>query len=355
MSVVTVGETRTQARTRTGVTVIVPAYNEAESISDTVRSLQEQTAPPARIIVVDDCSSDSTGDIARDLGVEVMTPPFNTGSKAGAQNFALRTVDTEFVMAVDGDTVLAPDAIELVSGAVVGDPDVAAACGYVIPQRVRSVWERGRYVEYLYSFAFAKQVQDFYKRPLISSGCFSLYRTETLRATGGWETRTVTEDMDLTWTFYERGKKVRFVPEAVSYPVEPTNFRLMRTQLRRWSHGFWQNVMLHRKELPGVPMLYSIVSVVVFDAVVASLILIVALPLLALLVDPLFLLGYLVDLPFIAVPVLVDARRRREFWKAFISLPSFLVLRIVNVVMMQKAFLLEVVLHRRLDVYEKGH
>ena len=70
------------------LTVIVPAYNEAESIADTVRSLLAQTVRPAEIIVVDDGSSDGTGDIARALGVTVLRPPRGTGSKAGAQNIA---------------------------------------------------------------------------------------------------------------------------------------------------------------------------------------------------------------------------------------------------------------------------
>src|SRR5262245_53320952 len=74
---------------RPGLTVLVPAYNEAASIADTVRSLQTQTYAVAEIIVIDDFSSDGTGDIARECGATVIRPPSNTGSKAGAQNFAL--------------------------------------------------------------------------------------------------------------------------------------------------------------------------------------------------------------------------------------------------------------------------
>src|SRR5262245_47850942 len=94
-------------RTSGQLTVLVPAYNEAESIADTIRSLQTQTVRPAEIIVIDDCSSDDTGEVARALGVTVIRPPLNTGSKAGAQNFALPWVRTPFVMAVDADTSLA--------------------------------------------------------------------------------------------------------------------------------------------------------------------------------------------------------------------------------------------------------
>src|SRR5712691_6120966 len=225
------------------VTVIVPAFNEAASVADTIRSLQAQTARPREIIVVDDCSTDGTGDVARALGVTVVRPPANTGSKAGAQTFALCYVRTPLTIAVDADTVLAADAIERLLPAF-AQPRVAAACGFVLPQRVRSMWERGRYVEYLFAFTYYKRVQEYYGKPLTSSGCFSMYRTAILRAQRGWSDRTLAEDMDLTWSLYQTGNEVRFVPEAVCYPIEPHTFTLMRKQLRRWSHGFHQNVRL---------------------------------------------------------------------------------------------------------------
>jgi hypothetical protein len=121
---------------------------EAGSIADTIHSLYAQTRPPVEIIVIDDCSTDGTADVARALGVRVVTPPGNSGSKAGAQNFALPLVGTEYTMAIDADTSLAPDAIEKLTTAF-DDRAVAAACGFVIPRRVRTVWERGRHVEYI--------------------------------------------------------------------------------------------------------------------------------------------------------------------------------------------------------------
>jgi cellulose synthase/poly-beta-1,6-N-acetylglucosamine synthase-like glycosyltransferase len=47
--------TATAGRFADELTVIVPAYNEAESLADTVKSLVNQTCPPARVLVVDDC------------------------------------------------------------------------------------------------------------------------------------------------------------------------------------------------------------------------------------------------------------------------------------------------------------
>jgi cellulose synthase/poly-beta-1,6-N-acetylglucosamine synthase-like glycosyltransferase len=337
------------------VTVIVPAYNEAESIASTIESLRSQTRAPHEIIVVDDCSSDGTGNVARALGVTVIRPPKNTGSKAGAQTFALRHVHTALTVAVDADTVLEPDALERLLPAF-EKPGVAAACGFVLPQRVKSLWERGRYVEYLFAFTYYKQVQECYGRPLISSGCFSMYRTALLRVHGGWSNRTMAEDMDLTWSLYQSGNEVRFVPEAVCYPIEPRTFKLMGQQLRRWSHGFIQNVRLHWRGLLSVPYLRSAVAVAFWDATIAAALYLVLLPILAVVLrTPWVLLGYVIDAPAVLVPVIVGAARRREIGRALACIPAFFVLRTVNALYFLRAAGAEFVLGRTLHVYEKGH
>jgi biofilm PGA synthesis N-glycosyltransferase PgaC len=340
---------------RPGVTVLVPAYNEAETIGDTIDSLLKQTVPAAEIIVIDDCSTDGTADVARSYGVTVLQPPTNTGTKAGAQNFALRTVATEYTMAIDGDTIIAPDSIAKFLE-VMEDPAITAACGFVIPRYVSTVWERGRYIEYLLAFSFYKPIQDHYAKPLIASGCFSIYRTERLQSYGGWQTRTMAEDMDLTWTMYSAGEQVRFVPGAVCYPIEPHNFTFMRKQLRRWSHGFMQNVQLHFSRLLSISFLRSVVGVAVWESTVASIIYLGVVPLTALIWrNPLILLVYILDAPALMVPVLTQAAQRGEFWRALRSIPAFFVVRVVNCLFVLEAIWSEMIVGRRLVLYEKGH
>ncbi len=156
------------------------------------------------------------------------------------------------------------------------------------------------------------------------------------------------EDMDLTWTMYELGYRVRFVPEAVSYPVEPHDLAFLRKQLTRCSHAFIQNVRVHWRGIVPMPYLFSAVAVALSDAVLASLVFLVALPLLAAIVSPVFLVGYVVDAPVIAIPVLMAAWRRRELGKAMASLPAFFVLRLVYGYLLLKALALELVLRRPL-------
>lgn len=337
------------------LTVIIPAYNEEACIADSIRSLQSQTVPPDEIIVIDDCSSDRTGEVAASCGAHVLRPARNTGSKAGAQNFALAVVKNEYTLTIDADTTLAADAIEKLMPAIRED-GVAAACGFVLPRYVRSLWERGRYIEYLFAFSYYKRIQDYYNRPLISSGCFSVYRTSILQANGGWSERTRAEDMDLTWHFYEAGYKVRFVPEAFSYPIEPHNFAFMRKQLKRWSHGYIQNLRLHWRLVSQIPYLRLVVAVSLWDALVASIIYLALLPLLALVLrEPLFLIGYVIDALVLLVPVLFEAIPRRQTLLALSCLPAFLVLRVVNAYFFLEAIWSEIVIRKPLLVYEKGH
>lgn len=342
-------------RPKCPLTVIIPAYNEAASLADTIKSVLRQTIEVQEIIVVDDCSNDNTSDIALNMGVKVLIPPQNTGSKAGAQNYALKFAKTEFTMAIDADTMLANDAIEKLIPAF-SHPRVAAACGFVIPRFVETLWERGRYIEYLFAFTFFKPIQDYYEKPLISSGCFSMYRTDILMKYGGWSLRTLAEDMDLTWTLYENNHKVRFIADAFCYPIEPHNFLFMKKQLKRWSHGFIQNVQLHWQGIAHIKYLRSMVAVSLWDAMIASFAYLILLPILAILfANPLFLLGYFIDIPAVLIPTLAVAINRKEVWKVISSIPAFFVLRTVNGIFMLEAIFSEWVLQKTFRVYEKGH
>ena len=59
------------------------------------------------------------------------------------------------------------------------------------------------------------------------------------------------------------------LPEAVCYPIEPHNLKFLGKQLRRWSHGFIQNVRLHWRTVLHLGYLRSVVAVVLWDALLA--------------------------------------------------------------------------------------
>jgi glycosyltransferase involved in cell wall biosynthesis len=95
------------------VSVLIPAYNAAPWIEQTINSVLAQTWQPLEIIVVDDGSSDETLTVARtiiDDRVQVFTQP-NQGA-AAARNHALRQSTGDYLQFLDADDLLAPDKIE---------------------------------------------------------------------------------------------------------------------------------------------------------------------------------------------------------------------------------------------------
>ena len=83
----------------------------------------------------------------------------------------------------------------------------------------------------------------------------------------------------------------------------------MRKQLRRWSHGFMQNVQLHWNALLSIGFLRSVVGVALWESTVASIIYLGVVPLTAILAqNPLILLVYVLDAPALMVPVLTQGR-----------------------------------------------
>lgn len=230
------------------VTVIVPAYNEECGIRDTLDALLRQTMPPARIIVVDDCSTDRTAEVAGRYGVMVLSTPANLGSKARAQNYALPYCDTEIVLPVDADTVLADDYIERIVRPF-ADPTVVVAAGVVQTKVTQTITERGRSIEYLFGFHYYRPIQHLANSVVVCSGCCSAFRRAELVAFGGFPERTIVEDMDYTWSQQILGRKAVYVSGAVAWAADPATVKYLRRQVWRWMSGFFQNVRIHARDL----------------------------------------------------------------------------------------------------------
>ena len=345
------------------VTVIVPAHNEEEGLPATLESLARQTVLPERVLVVDDASTDRTGEVAASHGVTVLRPPHNLGSKAKAQNFALPHCTTDLVLAVDADTVLAPDYIETVLPAF-DDPGVTVAAGAVRTRHTRTIWERGRSTEYLFGFHWHRPIQALANSPMVCSGCCSAFRRDDLVAFGGFPERTIVEDMDYTWSQQIAGRQARYVSGAEALAADPEDLRYLRKQVWRWMAGFCQNVRLHFGQLVmHKPLLAVWVLLAVLEILTAPLWW--ATP---------FLVAATTDQPpaaavgwwagaelLLTLPPLIYAAHRRKLPLSgvLLNLPCVYATKAVNLVYAWKALVVELMLvplhlARGLTVYEKG-
>ncbi|MEV0400122.1 glycosyltransferase [Actinoallomurus sp. NPDC050550] len=345
------------------LTVIVPAHNEEEGLPATLESLLSQTVPPDEIIVVDDGSTDRTGAVARSYGVTVLTPARNLGSKAKAQNHALPHCRTDLVLAVDADTVLAPDYIEKIKPAF-DDPAVVVAAGNVQTRFTRTAWERGRSIEYLFGFHWNRPIQNHANSPVVCSGCCSAFRRDMLVAFGGFPERTIVEDMDITWSQQIAGRKAVYVGDAVAWAADPETLTYLRKQVWRWMAGFFQNVRLH---LGGLvvrkPMLALWIVLAVFEVFTAPLWW--AAPFLLTLgmhrpVAPTLAWWLGSELLLTAPPLIYAARRRRlPVLRVLMNVPFVYLTKAVNLYYAWKALIVELILvplhlSPGLVVYEKG-
>lgn len=281
------------------VAVLVPAYNEEKVIERTVRAVLNSDYPLLRVLVIDDGSSDRTLEVAREKfkdeiaagRVTVLTKP-NSG-KADALNYALQHVTEEFFVGIDADTIIHPRAIsELVPHFL--DPQVAALAGNAKVGNRVNLWTRWQALEYVTSQNFERRALDVLAAVTVVPGAIGAWRTEYVRAAGGYHHDTVAEDADLTMALLQRGYRVQYEDRALAFTEAPTTANGLMRQRFRWSFGILQSVWKHRRVVRrrGALGWVALPNIVIFQ---------ILLPLVSPFIDLMFgfgILNYLVDKHF---------------------------------------------------------
>lgn len=333
------------------VTALVPAYNEEKCIGATLESLLAQSLSFYEIIVINDCSTDRTAEIAASYkGVRVLTPPKN-GGKSKAHNYGIAHVNSEFFLTIDADTILDPECLKHMIPHML-DPKIGIVCGHVLPRDVTTLWERGRFIEYVIGQGLNKKAQARVKSVLIAAGCCSLYRTEVVRKVGGFSERTITEDLDLTWTLYEAGYQTYFEQKAQCYSLEPKSLSVYLKQLDRWDQGLIQNLKIHSVKSRG--KLKFLALMYLMETLLTPLLGICALsffPLSKFLFSLLFFI--IADLTFTGVlGILIKWERKLEIIK---YIPSYIIVRPLNLFAYLRAIYRGYIRGEHLSVWVKGH
>ncbi len=251
--------------------VIVAAHNEAAVLPVTLAALFAQSAPPERIVIADDGSTDASADVlTRDFGL--IAPPLGSladsathpglswlrlphGGKAAALNVALAAIDSEVVLTVDADTLLEPGAIAAIRAAFAADPALVAATGVLTPVCDASIG--GRLFEWFQRYEY---IRNFLSRfaweqvggLLLISGAFAGFRRTAVIAVGGFDRDCLVEDYELIHRLRRHAARAGLdwttavVGEARARTTAPADLAAFLAQRRRWFGGFLQTQYWYR-------------------------------------------------------------------------------------------------------------
>ncbi len=221
------------------VTVVVPAYNEAQTLPRCLAALRAQTYPRSAVetIVVDDGSTDDTAAVARAAGVRVISQP-NRGP-ASARNAGIAAATGEVILFTDADCEPLPDWIAQMV-APLADPTIAGVKG---SYRTRQRETAAR----LAQCEFEERYDRLARYPTIDfvDSYAAAFRAEVLRQAGGFDPAfpyANNEDVELSYRLDRLGHRFVFNRQAVVYHRHVSGWRAyLRLKIRR---GYWRIMAL---------------------------------------------------------------------------------------------------------------
>jgi cellulose synthase/poly-beta-1,6-N-acetylglucosamine synthase-like glycosyltransferase/peptidoglycan/xylan/chitin deacetylase (PgdA/CDA1 family) len=233
-----------------GISVVIPAFNEAAGIAATVKSMVASQYPgDLEVIVVDDGSTDDTAGIVARLrlpGVRVIRQA-NAG-KPGALNRGIAEAWFDILVLVDGDTIFARDAL-LRLALRMRHPDVGAVSGNTKVANRRGLLGRWQHLEYVMGFNLERRMFDVLGTMPTVPGAIGAFKRATLADVGGLSAGTLAEDTDLTMAICRSGWRVVYEPRAIAWTEAPSSLRQLWRQRYRWCYGTMQSMWKHKRSV----------------------------------------------------------------------------------------------------------
>jgi biofilm PGA synthesis N-glycosyltransferase PgaC len=257
------------------ISIIVPAFNEAEVIDEALASLAGLDYPDLEVVVVDDGSKDETLRLAAEWegrrgNVEFRVVTKLNGGKAAALNAGISVAKHPFVFCMDADSRLEPRTL---SRAVrqFDDPSVGAVAGNVKVENRGRIITKLQALEYIEGLNLPRRAQGFLAAVNIVPGPVGLFRREALDEIGGYDTDTFAEDADLTLKMVAAGWKVVYEDTAIAWTDAPEAWLDLVQQRYRWTRGILQALKKRKglffKPFPDFPLWLSAMEMG-FEAVI---------------------------------------------------------------------------------------
>ena len=237
-------------------TVLIPARNSMNFIGEVIKSVLNQDVKANEIVVIDDFSIDDTfGEAVRTVeslgarledieinGDKVVKKTYTLNNtrimiesnlvhlgKARSLNHALKEVGgAEYILVLDSDTIIEKSYIKKLLDVISNNFSAGAASGITLLWKPSSQSIIHRYIAKSFRessfiiFALLVKTAETKMNALATlSGCSLLVRKKALIDAGGFPEKTFSEDAELTLRLNVKGYKLFFVPEAISYTIDP--------------------------------------------------------------------------------------------------------------------------------------
>lgn len=257
---------------RLTLTVVLAARNEVRGLPGTLAALIEQTDPADCIIIADDGSTDGSDEllqaryglqmpaldglsaVSRNLSGLYWLRLSHRG-KAEALNQALLCLNTDLIVTLDADTLLAPDALSVMRQAFEQEQALVAATGVLTPVCAKTL--SGRVLQ---SFQTYEYIRNFISRfawmrtdsLLLVSGAFAGFRRQALLTVGGFDPACLVEDYEVIHRLHRHaidhdlGWSVRVLGHARALTDAPSTLSGFLRQRQRWFAGFLQTQYWNR-------------------------------------------------------------------------------------------------------------
>lgn len=233
------------------VSIIVPAYNEEVNVIASLNNLLQCTYPNFNIIFIDDGSKDNTyanvlAAFGNNTKMRILTKA--NGGKASALNYGIAQTNAPYVVCIDADTRLKPDAVALLMQSMLSaaNENVGAVAGNVKVGNEVNMITRWQSIEYITGQSFDRKAFAQINAITVVPGAIGAFSKKALDDAGGFTTDTLAEDCDLTIRILKAGYVITEEPRAIALTEAPETIKQFMKQRFRWSFGVMQTFWKHR-------------------------------------------------------------------------------------------------------------
>ena len=281
------------------ISIIAPAYNESLNIVENVRSLLSNHYVNYDVIIVNDGSKDDSLEKLIEvydlvlvnylINEQIPTKPLRkgifkstnpafekliivdkeNGGKSDALNMGLNISNSKYVACIDVDCLLLEDSLQKMIKPFleITDRRVIAAGGVIRISNScvvkdgklhdvnfpKKLLEQGQILEYIRAFLLGRMAWSRLNGLLVISGAFGLFDKKIAIRVGGYDTKTVGEDMELVVRMrghmeeLKKKYKVAYIPDPLCWTEAPDNYKIFISQRNRWTRGTIETLRRHRK------------------------------------------------------------------------------------------------------------